>query len=85
MSENKSIALAQKAVKEGVDKYTQEGGYLSPVVLKAMLKAYAFDVLHQECDKECEMNQEIDFHLFSSTVNKEIEAKLAIHFENPLA
>lgn len=85
MSINKSIALAQKAVKEGVEKYTKEGGHLSPDILKALLKAYAFDVLHHECDKKCEMNKEVDFHLFSSTVNKEIDAKLAIHFENPLA
>ncbi|MDX1295654.1 MAG: hypothetical protein R3302_05280 [Sulfurimonadaceae bacterium] len=84
MSDNKSIELAKKAVKEGFDKYNKEATFHSPVILKAMVKAYAFDMLHNVCDKECEMNNEIDFPLFASTVNEEVEAKLSIHFENPI-
>ena len=85
MSGNKTTELAQKAVKEGFDKYNKEPTFHSPAILKAMIKAHAFDVLHEQCDEACEMNNEIDFHLFTSTVNEEIEAKLSIHFENPLS
>jgi len=80
MSTDKTNELAHETVENGFKKYSNAYSYLSPTVLKQMVKSYAFDVLH-DYGKNV---QDIDFHAFALRVNDEIEKKLKIHFENPL-
>lgn len=84
MTNDQIQQLGYDLAEEGFEKYNSGYSYLSPVVLKSLVRSYAFEQLHEKCQASSELNEALIFMTFASAVDEAIEQKFSVHFENPI-
>lgn len=85
MTNDQILQLGHDLAEEGFKKYSSGYSFLSPAVLKSLVRSHAFEALHEKCKASDELNEALIFTSFASAVEEAIETKFSVHFENPVS